>query len=325
LFAIDSDAYSQQRLQTTVTKERVTGDSIDRNMEYQSVPNNIILQQHIMDVNVAAFEASASKVAFWEPYLDHSGTPLNEELVEHLMSIMSLCFGRSIYKLQKEPTNSYRLDQVESIHQPQIQGQNSSLAAVSTGQQTSPSTDIPMAVFTPDFKHAAIELFDHFHRGAFITILHDPIDVYLQQYTKQKRSTEFRVPENGDNLLVRYLSGIESESRRVNSGDYDVAKQVLRSKFVIGTCDHPTETLRRLVKMIGTNGVLARVGDQCTKERQSWNQGCRKMKEVGHQNQRNRHNLQILRLLKSEHHYDILLYEESKNLFREQNKLFHSA
>ncbi|KAL7525909.1 hypothetical protein ACHAXR_002195, partial [Thalassiosira sp. AJA248-18] len=164
-----------------------------------------------------------------------------------------------------------------------------------------------MAVFTPNFKQAAVQLFDHFHQGAFITIFHDPIDIYLGQYTKQQEGS---ISENSDNLLVRHLSGIEDKSRGVTNGDFDVAKQVLMSKFVVGSCDEPTETLRRLIKMIGNTDSSSIVGsEKCTTQRQSWNQECRKIKEIGVQNKDDWHNLQLLKDIQAKHHYDILLYE----------------
>ena len=306
-FAINANNYYTHGLQTTVAK--------DLGNNFNSGANNIILQQqHMMNVDVAVFEASASHVAFWEPYLDHPGASANKVLVENSMAVMSQCFGRSIFNLHMDETGTYQLQPIETMHPPQLRRHDSS----STTIQTSPSINIPMAVFTPNFNQAAMEMVDHVHQGAFITIFHDPLDIYLEQYTINK---VFHDSENNDNLLVRQLSGIGDGSRGVNDADYDVAKQVLRSKFVIGSCDHPTETLRRLMEMIGNTGSI--IGsEQCTKERQSWNQECRKMKEIGQQNKDDRNNLKILRNIKSKHHYDILLYEESKNLIREQHILF---
>merc|ERR1712029_77834 len=106
-------------------------------------------------------------------------------------------------------------------------------------------------------------------------------------------------------------------------GDFDVAKEVLKSKFIIGSCDSSAETLRRLIKMFGyASSSNTLFGDQCIEERQSWNEACRNMEEIGQKTKRSWYNLQILRNIESKHHYDMMLYAESKKMFIEQNILF---
>lgn len=169
----------------------------------------------------------------------------------------------------------------------------------------------PLTVFTPNIKPLAQELFDESHRGVFVSILHNPIDIYQQQE---------EVTPTSDNLLVRYLAGIANEERRVNNADFDVARQLLRTKFIIGSCEDPVESLKRLVRMMdGANN--SGLNEQCSTARQQWNAACRKMKEVGEQN-RNQGNSDILSYTQSEHEFDILLYEDSNALFLEQKRLF---
>lgn len=315
-FAIDANN-NTNRLQTTVAKNNIIEDKVDGDIGYQSAGNNMILQEHLMNVNDAEFEASASRITFWEPYLELSGALGNEALVTQLMTIMSECFSRAIFKMQMDGTGLYKLYPIEPIPQ-QIRG--------SPNQHGSASKDIPMAVFTANFNQAAME-FDH-PRGAFVTIFHDPIDiyVYLEQYTKLKEGTNGHDSNNNDNLLVRHLSGIDQENRQVNNGDYNVAKKVLKLKFVIGSCENPTQTLDRLEKLSGNSNIdsdrLNHPLDRCTYERKRWIQECRKMKEIGQQNRRSQNNQQILKDIKSKHRYDILLYKESRKLFDEQKILF---
>ena len=164
-----------------------------------------------------------------------------------------------------------------------------------------------------------MELFDHFHQGALITILYDPIDVYLEHYTMQKVGDDSEIDGN---IVVRHLAGIEDEDRDITNADFDTAREVLKSKFIIGTCDEPSETLRRLVKMLGSTGHGTVGGEICTKERTTWNHECRRIKDIGERNRENKENQELLRTIQSKHHYDIRLYEESKKLFDEQSVLF---
>ena len=266
--------------------------TVSKNVDYKyfdSVANKILQQQqHMMNVDLAAvLEASSSQIAFWDPYLDQPGESANEAVVENLMTITTQCFGRSIFRLQLDGT----LQPIEQI-------------------QSSPQ-HFSQIIFTPNFSQDAMA---SYHGVAFVTLIHDPIDIYLDQYMKQGESFFYR-----DNLLVRHLSGIEHESRSVNDGDLYVAKKVLREKFIVGSCDDTNETLHRLVRMIATaDSTTGR--KRCTEEKQRLNEQCRRMKEIGRQNMKDKQ--QLLRDIRSDHHYDVLLYEESKKLFREQSALF---
>jgi hypothetical protein len=260
-------------LDTTVTK----------NVDYKyfdSVANKMLQQQqHMMNVDVAVLEASSSQIAFWDPYL------ANQTVENILMSIVSQCFGRSTFRLLLDGTLK-PIEQIQSYPQ-----------------------HFSQIIFTPSFSQDAMT---SYNGVAFITILHNPIDIYLDQYTKRGESFFYR-----DNLLVRHLSGIEHESRSVNDGDLYVAKKVLREKFIVGSCDDTTETLRRLVRMIATaDSTIGR--KRCTEEKQRLNEQCRRV--IGQQNMKDKQ--QLLRDIRSDHHYDVLLYEESKKLFREQSALF---
>lgn len=282
-FAIDSNNGYAGGLQTTVAKARGVND-------------NAMLQQRMMDAEVAARGASASHVAFWEPRLANPGTSATV-LAENSMAVMSQCFGRSIYNFHMEDSGAYQMHPVQNF----------------------PQTTTTQVVFTPDFQGAAMEIFDHFNPGAFFLIVHDPVDIYLEQYKKQNGSGDI------DNLLVRHLSGV-AEDRTVNDGDFEVAKQMLGSKFVIGSCNDPTETLRRLMKMMGDSSSPDQVSmianDRCATERQSWNQACRIMKETVQQSRDAGPNQRLVRTIRSKHKYDILLYEASKNMFQQQSVLF---
>ena len=299
-FANDANGNNTPHLQTTVAKKNTLVDKLNTSSF------DVILQQHIMDAKMATIKASVSHITFWEPYMERSISTANEGL-NNLMNVMSHCFARDVFVYRVEENDSYVL-------QPFLMHSNS--VKMPPNQQIASHLTIPMAVFTPNFVQAAMDLFDPYNQGAFVTMFHDPVEVYLDQYIHQKG-----VVSADDNLLIRYLTGINDVNRKVNSDDYDIARQVLMSKFVIGSCDNSAETLTRLVKMIGSSdGTIGSGG--CTKARQQWNQECRKRKRVGERKRNNRSYLQILRSITSTHQFDIQLYEESKNIFHEQSVLF---
>jgi hypothetical protein len=302
-FSIDAKN-NPLRLQTTAMK--ITG-----------IADTIILgvQQNMMNADLAAINASTSQIAFWDPFLEDATVSTN---IENLISIVSLCSARPTFLFRMVESGSYALQPLEATEPLQMQGRDLSSTRTLSNQQTLPFLNLPMAVFTPNFSQAALELFDHLNQGAFVIIFRDPIDIYLEQYTKAKELSNVADSEVNDNLLVRYLSGINDKNRRVNSGDYDVARQVLMSKFVIGSCDDPAETLRKFVKIFGFSGGRT---PRCSTARLKWNEECRKMKEIGQQNKLRSHP-ETLRSIESDHHFDILLYEDSKIIFRKQNALF---
>lgn len=286
------------RLQTTESKTSMMS-------ELSTNTINTILQHHIMDVSVAAFKASTSQVTFWEPYLERS-TSSSFEVLNSLINITSQCFGREVFNFHMEDRGSYVLNPS------QIQNGISSLRKLPT------DNNMPRAVFTPNVMQAAHDLLDPFHQGAFITIFHDPIEMYLDHHIKQKAV----VKKAKDNLLVRYLSDINDANRKVNKDDYDIARHILVSKFIIGSCDNPAETLNRLDKMIIDSDSIVIASGDCTKARQRWNQECNRMKKIGQRLRGNQSYRKLLNRITSTHHYDIQLYEESRKLFREQSALF---
>lgn len=288
------DDYSKG-LQTTIAK------SLDDDHEFAPLGDE---EEHMASVDLAALQAATSKVAFWEPYLDKKSHG-SSQLMQKSMGIMSQCFGRPIFRLSGNPRGSYTLQNMDDALSPM---------------------NLPrMAVFTSSFEQAALQQFHHGNLVSFLAVIHDPIDIYLEQYAKagaQVEATFSASGSNHDNPLVRHLAGIQ-DNRPVTIDDLNVAKEMLASKFIIGSCDRATETLRRLIQMVGkTTSGLVIGSEPCVKERQSWNQACRRIKEGGQQNRDNRYNQDILSDIKSEHRYDIMLYEESKKIFDEQSSLF---
>lgn len=300
-FTNDSNHNTSYRLQTTEAK---TSNKLNANTI------NTILQNHIMDVNVAAFKASTSQVTFWEPYLERSASS-SFEVLNSLMNIMSQCFAREVFNFHTEKSGRHVLKP------PEIQDGFSSLLSINSGVN-----NMPRVVFTPNFMQAAHDLLDPFNQGAFITIFHDPIEMYLDHHVKQREVEKTDKLKLADNLLVRYLSGVDDADRKVNKDDYDIARHILVSKFVIGSCDNPAETLNRLDKMIIDSDRIVIASGECTSARKRWNQECKKMKKIGQRIKGNQSYQKLLKRITNTHRYDIQLYEESRKLFREQSALF---
>lgn len=303
-FANDASNNSY-RLQTKVAKKS-KADNLDTNTI------NTLLQQHIMDVNEAAFKASTSQVTFWEPFLELP-TLSGNDVVNSSLNIMSRCHDRDVFIFRIEEGGS------NYVLQPQRLERDYSS---SMHNQISSQTNMPRVIFTPNFLQASLDLLDPYRQGALITMFHDPIEIYLDHYTQQEEVVNANKSKLVDNLLVRYLSGNNNVNREVTNDDFDIARRVLVSKFVIGSCDNPSESLSRLDKMIINSDSILIASDECTTARQRWIQECNKMKKIGQRSRNNKSYRKLLRLVTTTHRYDIELYELSKNLFREQSSLF---
>ena len=303
-FANDASNNSY-RLQTKVAKKS-KADNLDTNTI------NTLLQQHIMDVNEAAFKASTSQVTFWEPFLELP-TLSGNDVVNSSLNIMSRCHDRDVFIFRIEEGGS------NYVLQPQRLERDYSS---SMHNQISSQTNMPRVIFTPNFLQASLDLLDPYRQGALITMFHDPIEIYLDHYTQQEEVVNANKSKLVDNLLVRYLSGNNNVNREVTNDDFDIARRVLVSKFVIGSCDNPSESLSRLDKMIINSDSILIASDECTTARQRWIHECNKMKNIGQRNRSNKSYRKLLRRITRTHRYDIELYELSKKLFKEQSSLF---
>ncbi|KAL3821651.1 hypothetical protein ACHAXA_006071 [Cyclostephanos tholiformis] len=303
-FSIDANNNAHS-LRTTVTKFTGVADT-----------TLLGIQQIMMDVDSAAIKASSSQIAFWDPFLVETSAFTNSE---NLMNIVSLCSARPTFLFRMGEHGSYTLQPSTAMEPPYMQGQDLLSSRTISDQLTLPSLKLPMAVFTPNFSQTALELFDHSNKGAFVIMFRDPKDIYYEQYGKGRGQPNVPGSNVNDNLVVRHLSGVNNRSRRVNRNDYDVAKQMLMSKFVVVSCDDSVETLRRLGIMTGFSGGKA---PRCNQAQRKWNQECKKTKETGQQSKSNISHLEILQNIESEHRFDILLYEDSKIIFRQQHALF---
>ena len=260
------------------------------------------IYESIMNVDHAIHEASsASQVMFWEPSTLGTLASSSNVMIDNMMNVASQCFDREVVTF-----GSYELQSTER-------------ESILSDQQQQSQTR-PLAIFASSFHQAAttMELFDSSNQKVAIAILPNPIDAYLPYYNAQKEDG----PTNSlsDNLIIRSLLGIEQENRKVDDNDFYAARQILRSKFFICSCEYPTDTLKRLIYMMDTDGISKT--EVCRNARQKWNQECR-----ARDTQRERNfqtNQELMGYIQSEHHYDIQLYEDSKTFFLEETNLFPS-
>jgi hypothetical protein len=303
--------------------ERLSSLSIDTLNDTQSTEiamNRILGGQNMQNVDVAAYKASTSRIAVWDPFLEDIIVSANNQ---NLMTIVSQCFARPTFFFRKENAGSHTL-------------QETPITVKESNQQQLPynnNANHLMAIFAQNFNQVALNLFDNTNLGAFVVILHDPVAIYFERYAKgilQRQNTKYLgqyakeyLPESTitDNLIVRYLSGINDINRTVNSDDYDIARHVLMTKFIIAGCHYPVNTLSRLEQMFGPSHDSFGV-EECNAAKQRWNEECKNTNEVTQQRRSNDSYQGILRSLESENHFDIQLYEESKSIMNEQNELF---
>jgi hypothetical protein len=174
-------------------------------------------------------------------------------------------------------------------------------------------------IFTPYVQEAAV-LFDKNHRGRFVTILRDPVDRITSLYYYRRignrdmssQSLEEFVQSSGENWMVRMLTG--SMSGYIDAAYLNAAKEILRSKFLIGLLDEKTESLRRFEEYFWWT-FPSPVSQTCknTMFYFEWHGGNPHPQHEGEA---------VLEKIRSINLWDMALYEYAKQLFKEQKSLF---
>ena len=112
-------------------------------------------------------------------------------------------------------------------------------------------------IFTPYVQEAAV-LFDKNHRGRFFTMLREPVERVISEYYFRRMDNEkirsqsledYTLHHAEENWMVRMLTGFMS-------GPLDIihlnaAKEILRSKFLVGLLEQKTESFRRFEEFFG--------------------------------------------------------------------------
>jgi len=115
------------------------------------------------------------------------------------------------------------------------------------------SSGLPDVIISPLF-HDALELFDSNHHGRAFTLIRHPLERAASTYYNLKRAKHSsigemtimeyaRSPYIENNWMVRYLSGkVQGD---LNKEHLMVAKEVLRTRFIIGLADKKEESMKR--------------------------------------------------------------------------------
>jgi len=183
-------------------------------------------------------------------------------------------------------------------------------------------------IFTPYVPEAAI-LFDSNHRGRFFTILREPVDRMISLYYYKRLATwehnydpaikdqtlEDFIQTYGENWMVRTLTGCMSGPLQLVH--LNLAKEILRRKFLIGILDEKTESLRRFEEYFGWK-FPSPVSQTCKNNMFyfEWHSG-------------NPHppleDQALAKKIRTLNMWDVALFEYGKQLFREQEHLFWTS
>ncbi|KAL7489153.1 hypothetical protein ACHAW6_015545 [Cyclotella cf. meneghiniana] len=282
--------------------------------------NNIIADtgndesfRHMMNIDIALKFVTTSRVVLWLPTFYTSTSAEMTELLVVVVRVMPLCFSRSVFYYQMDVKPGLGSILLDSLRQHPTQQ-----------YLTKDNEPLPEVIITPFFRNAATKLFDDSHQGIFLTIVSNPIYSYAMDHSFSTDSSRTNNVVKSDNMLVRHLAGITDEKGAVDEWDFYHAKNMLRTRFFLLSCDDPMESLRRLSYFRRDNfskHVIGRSGS-CLKEQFRFEKECKKIYTA--QQQLSTYDTEALAVIKSKHSYDMLLFDYSEKLFVEQKLLFNS-
>mmetsp|Transcript_21554 Transcript_21554/g.49746 ORF Transcript_21554/g.49746 Transcript_21554/m.49746 type:complete len:187 (-) Transcript_21554:228-788(-) len=180
-------------------------------------------------------------------------------------------------------------------------------------------------VLTPHVRDAT-KLFDGNHKGRLFALFRDPIQrvvslYYFLRMPDQETSIGLNIKDMSledfaadvsENWMVRSLTNTMSgplDDRHLN-----VAKEILRRKFLIGLLEQKTESLRRIQAYFGWN-LPSRVSQTCKNNMYYFEPQSRNDHDPVKEGSKE------YEILASRNKFDIALYEYAKGLFEEQKRL----
>lgn len=201
-------------------------------------------------------------------------------------------------------------------------------------------------VSSQEFKFATTTLFSPEHKGRMFALFRHPIDravskfYYLQKATwestynekwkKMTLETWAQRDRGENNWMVRMLVG-KSNRDVLTTEDLELAKEIVRTKFVVGLMDSFDESVHRFNVFLGVDESDARnqqcIGQFTSSEGDSHASANRKV--IATKNQWNSYSHPDVEFgspawvsLSKIHFFDILLYRYVREVFDEQRALF---
>jgi hypothetical protein len=175
-------------------------------------------------------------------------------------------------------------------------------------------------VSTPYLYHAADGLFNVLNRGRMLTIFRHPVERAVSMFYFWRERPEYTGESNlelfakssmvENNWMTRFLSN--KMAGELTLEDEAIAKEILRTKALIGLLERKHESLRRFRLYFGWNVV----DEECDEKLLNWGwSGNNHYSSV-------QEGSEVWSLLMEQNTFDMRLYDYAKILFEEQARLF---
>ena len=242
--------------------------------------------------------------------------------------IMSMCMGRVV---ACEQGAGHQLDeQLELINKPFGNFANVDTSTPMGIQRAAEIGLIPSrivdVVLTPHVREAT-KLFDTHHKGRLFALFRNPVERVVSLYyflrmpdqeaviglNVRDMSLEQFASDISENWMVRSLTSVLTDP--LTDEHLGVAKEMLRTKFLIGLLDEKTESLRRIESYFGWN-LPSKVSQTCKNNMFYFEPQSKNIHDYLDPES------EEYAALAKHNQYDMELYEYAVSLFEAQSSLF---